>query len=116
MWLGTPAYMAPEQALGDPATDHRADVYAWGVLAYELLAGRHPFSDRTTAQQLAAEHIAEVPAPLSTVRPDLPGELGALVGSAYKRGSRHSQRAPDADCRSASNGRGAAAASRAHVL
>ena len=49
MSLGTPAYMAPEQAAGDEV-DHRADIYAWGVMAYELLAARHPFANRTTAQ------------------------------------------------------------------
>jgi serine/threonine-protein kinase len=62
--LGTPAYMAPEQAAADPATDHRADLYAWGVVAYELLAGRHPFAGRTSPQQLMAAHFGEVPAPL----------------------------------------------------
>src|SRR5512146_406472 len=41
--IGTPAYMAPEQAAGDPDTDHRADIYSFGCLAYELLAGRPPF-------------------------------------------------------------------------
>jgi len=61
--LGTPAYMAPEQAAGDDV-DARADLYAWGVMAYELLAGQHPFHARTTAQQLIAAHIAEAPAPL----------------------------------------------------
>ena len=50
--IGTPAYMAPEQAAGDGATDHRADLYAWGVMAHELLAGQHPFADKTTPQAL----------------------------------------------------------------
>ena len=48
--LGTPAYMAPEQAAADPDTDHRADLYAFGVMAYELLAGQSPFGGRTAAE------------------------------------------------------------------
>src|SRR5262245_40534048 len=47
--IGTPGYMAPEQAAGDPDVDFRADLYAFGVMAYELLAGRHPFAERRTA-------------------------------------------------------------------
>jgi len=61
--LDTPGYMAPEQAVGDEV-DARADLYAWGVMAYELLTGRHPFADKTTGQQLIAAHIAEKPKPL----------------------------------------------------
>jgi len=65
MAIGTPAYMAPEQATGDSNTDHRADIYAWGVLAYELLQGAHPFADRTTPATMTAAHIA-TPAPALT--------------------------------------------------
>ena len=67
--LGTPAYMAPEQAAGDEV-DARADLYAWGVMAYEMLAGQHPFKDRTTMQQLIAAHIAEPPKPMLDVLDD----------------------------------------------
>jgi eukaryotic-like serine/threonine-protein kinase len=51
--LGTPAYMAPEQAMADPATDHRADLYALGVLGYEMLAGQPPFTGRTPQQGIS---------------------------------------------------------------
>ena len=64
MSLGTPAYMAPEQAAGDPDTDQRADLYAWGVVAYEMLAGRHPFAESTSPQQLLTAHMVEMPTPL----------------------------------------------------
>ena len=77
--LGTPAYMAPEQAAGDPRVDHRADLYAWGVLAYELLAGAHPFPDRTTPQELLAAHLSETPAPLTRHLPELPPALAGIV-------------------------------------
>jgi tetratricopeptide (TPR) repeat protein len=76
--LGTPAYMAPEQAAGDPA-DHRADLYAWGVTAYELLAGRHPFPDKVGAQQLMAAHLRDDPRPLDRVAPHVPAPVAALV-------------------------------------
>jgi serine/threonine-protein kinase len=77
--LGTPAYMAPEQAAADPATDHRADLYAWGVVAYELLSGVHPFASRTSPQQLMAAHFAETPPPLTGSRARIPVRLAALV-------------------------------------
>jgi len=78
MALGTPAYMAPEQAAGD-VVDARADVYAWGVVAYEILAGSHPFADRTMARSLMAAHLAEAPTPLTTRAPIVPAPLAALV-------------------------------------
>jgi len=69
--LGTPAYMAPEQVAGDPGTDHRADIYAFGVIAYELLAGRAPFAGRT-AQALMAAHVLETPEAISSRRVGVP--------------------------------------------
>ncbi|HVT39676.1 MAG TPA: protein kinase [Gemmatimonadaceae bacterium] len=82
--LGTPAYMAPEQALGDEV-DHRADIYAWGVVAYELLAGSHPFKSKTTAQQLVAAHISEDAQPLAVVCSGVPEPLAALVTRALAK-------------------------------
>ena len=76
--LGTPAYMSPEQASGDDV-DHRADLYAWGVMAYELLAHRHPFAGKTTSQQLIAAHVGEHPEPLATSTHGVPASLAALV-------------------------------------
>lgn len=76
--LGTPAYMAPEQAAADPSTDHRADIYALGVIAYEMLAGRHPFEGRSSQSMLAA-HAIEEPTNVSVHRPSLPAPLAGLV-------------------------------------
>jgi dienelactone hydrolase len=76
--IGTPSYMAPEQAAGD-AVDARVDLYAWGVIAYEMLAGRHPFASRTTVQGMLTAHIAERPASLGERRPDVPAALTRLV-------------------------------------
>ena len=83
--LGTPAYMAPEQAVGDQV-DHRADIYAWGVVAYEMLAGAHAFAGKTTSQQMMAAHIAEAPKPIAQVRKGLPVALASLVMSALNKG------------------------------
>jgi eukaryotic-like serine/threonine-protein kinase len=76
--LGTPAYMAPEQALGDPHTDHRADIYAFGAVAYEMLTGQRVFSERSLQATLAA-HAIEKPEPLAARRQNTPQLLSALV-------------------------------------
>ena len=76
--LGTPSYMAPEQASGDPHIDHRADIYAVGVMAYELLAGRVPFGG-PTAQAILSAHITETPEPVTKHRPAVPPALAQLV-------------------------------------
>src|SRR4051812_20597395 len=78
MAIGTPAYMAPEQALGDPQTDHRADLYAFGVMAYEMLSGHPPFQGRST-QALFAAHTIEKPESVAKRRPNVPAPLAALV-------------------------------------
>ncbi len=83
--LGTPAYMAPEQAAADPATDHRADLYAWGVMAYELLSGRHPFAERVTPQSLMAAHMSEVPTSLGRVAREVPRPIAALVARCLEK-------------------------------
>ena len=76
--LGTPAYMAPEQASADPSTDNRADIYAFGATAYEMLVGRSPFAGRSSQQMLAA-HATESPLALERARPAVPPALAALV-------------------------------------
>jgi TolB-like protein/tetratricopeptide (TPR) repeat protein len=76
--LGTPGYMAPEQATGDDDLDHRADIYAVGVLAYELLTGKRPF-EGTTIQQLLIAQAVKTPVPLLERRPEVPPALAAIV-------------------------------------
>ena len=77
--IGTPAYMAPEQAAADPHADHRVDIYAWGLLAYELLAGAHPFGKKGSPQAYLAAHISETPKPITGVAKQVPPQLAALV-------------------------------------
>ena len=76
--LGTPAYMAPEQAAGE-TIDNRTDLYAWGMMAYEVLAGRHPFADKTSAAKLMAAQLSEQPAPLMDVKSGIAPPIAALV-------------------------------------
>jgi eukaryotic-like serine/threonine-protein kinase len=76
--LGTPAYMAPEQAAADPQVDHRADLYAVGTLAYEMLTGRPPFTG-TSPQAVLAAQITRSPEPITNERASVPPALAALV-------------------------------------
>jgi eukaryotic-like serine/threonine-protein kinase len=76
--VGTPAYMAPEQALAEPDADHRADLYALGVVAYEVLTGAPPFVDRDPGKVITA-HVYETPVPVETRRSGVPAALAAVV-------------------------------------
>jgi serine/threonine-protein kinase len=76
--IGSPAYMAPEQIAADPGVDHRADLYAFGCMGYEMLAGEPPFRG-PTPQQTLARHLTENPRPVSSLRKGIPGDLAALI-------------------------------------
>jgi TolB-like protein/tRNA A-37 threonylcarbamoyl transferase component Bud32 len=82
--LGTPAYMSPEQATADPTTDHRADLYSVGAMAYEMLTGHQVFSARSPQAMLAA-HAVETPEPIDKRRPSVPRELASLVMRALEK-------------------------------
>jgi hypothetical protein len=81
--LGTPSYMAPEQAAGDPAVDHRADLYAIGLVAYEILTGTAAFSG--TPQSVLAAQISAAPRPLHAVRPGIPPALERVVNRCLEK-------------------------------
>lgn len=82
--LGTPTYMSPEQALGNAAIDCRADIYSLGVVGYQLLTGRVPFTASTTPALLAM-HVSERPAPLLQFRPDTPLAIVAAIDGALEK-------------------------------
>ena len=91
--VGTPAYMSPEQAAADPQVDHRADLYALGVVAYEMLGGAPPFAGDSPHIILAA-HVTTPPKNLALLRPDLPPDLCAVVMRCLAK--RPADRWPDA--------------------
>jgi serine/threonine protein kinase len=78
MAIGTPAYMSPEQAAGDREIDGRSDLYALGVVAYQMLCGEPPFVANSTPAMLV-KHISERPTPVSQRRSDIPLDLSRAV-------------------------------------
>ena len=76
--VGTPAYMSPEQAMGEREVDGRADIYSLGIVGYQMLAGELPFSAANTPSMLM-KHLSEPPRPLLDLRPDLPANLAAAI-------------------------------------
>jgi serine/threonine-protein kinase len=84
MAIGTPAYMSPEQLAGDPKADHRIDIYAVGLLAYELLAGKSPFA-AATPRHVLANVLTREPKPLIQVREDVPQALSDMVMSSLSK-------------------------------
>jgi eukaryotic-like serine/threonine-protein kinase len=81
--IGTPQYMAPEQVAGEAGVDHRADIYAFGCLAYEVLTGEPPFTGAPSAQFLA--HLSKVPTPIAVKRADIPEALATLIGRCLEK-------------------------------
>jgi serine/threonine-protein kinase len=84
MAIGTPAYMAPEQIAADPAADHRMDLYALGLLGYELLTGKVPFKEASPQQTMAAQLTRE-PEPVERSRPDVPVALRRLIATLLQK-------------------------------
>ncbi len=83
--VGTPAYMSPEQAMGERAVDGRADLYALGIVGYQMLAGELPFQATNTPAMLM-KHLSERPRPLAHSRDDLPANLVHAIDRALEKG------------------------------
>jgi serine/threonine protein kinase len=84
MAVGTPAYMSPEQAMGDREVDGRSDIYSLGIVAYQMLAGETPFKATNTPSMLM-KHVSEPPPPLMSRRPDAPEDLVRAVERALAK-------------------------------
>jgi serine/threonine protein kinase len=84
MAIGTPSYMAPEQLASDPAADHRVDLYALGLLAYELLTGASPFEGPSPRETMAAQ-LTRIPPPLDAANPEVSPQLARIVSSCLQK-------------------------------
>jgi tRNA A-37 threonylcarbamoyl transferase component Bud32 len=84
MSLGTPQYMAPEQAMGDRNVDHRSDIYALAVVAYEMLAGEPPFTG-PSSQAIVARVLTEKPRSLRSLRDTVPSHVSEAVHTALQK-------------------------------
>ena len=82
--LGTPAYMSPEQAMGEPDLTPRSDIYALGCVVYEMIAGEPPFTG-PTAQAIIARVITDTPRPLHQLRHTVPLQLEAAVATSLEK-------------------------------
>jgi serine/threonine-protein kinase len=82
--IGTPAYMSPEQASGDPNADHRTDIYAFGCLAYDVFTGQPPFH-ADAVHRIITSHFQETPVPLRERRGDVPPAIDALVARCLEK-------------------------------
>ncbi|MFN9575777.1 MAG: serine/threonine-protein kinase, partial [Gemmatimonadota bacterium] len=91
--IGTPAYMSPEQCAGDREVDGRSDLYALGVLGFQMLAGRLPFEANTTPA-LLVKHLSERPLPVEELRADVPDDLAQAINLCLEKDP--ANRFPDA--------------------
>src|SRR4029077_12917806 len=82
--VGTPAYMSPEQAMGERDVDGRSDQYSLGVVGYQMLVGQTPFKAANTPAMLM-KHLSEIPRPVLESRPDAPPALAAAVDRALSK-------------------------------
>ncbi|MEP7087499.1 MAG: serine/threonine-protein kinase, partial [Gemmatimonadota bacterium] len=79
MSVGTPTYMSPEQAAGESHVDARADIYALGLVGYEMLAGVHPFGSSGSVQSMIVAHLTEPAPPVAKLRADTPPAVNAAI-------------------------------------
>ncbi|HEY0997777.1 MAG TPA: serine/threonine-protein kinase, partial [Gemmatimonadaceae bacterium] len=84
MSMGTPAYMSPEQAMGEREVDGRSDIYSLAVVGYQMLAGAPPFT-ATNTPALLMKHVAEPPKPILGARPDTPATLAGAITRALAK-------------------------------